>query len=96
MSEIPSAYVSIRQHTSAYLCGKQTDGSGGYDAKRAVCARERVEQVGVLGIREHASACVSIRHHTSAYISIRQHTSAYVKERVEEFGKQIVENCMRP
>jgi hypothetical protein len=45
-----SAYVSIRQHTSAYV-----------------------------SIRQHTSAHVSIRQHTSAHVSIRQHTSLTLK-----------------
>jgi hypothetical protein len=62
-----SAYVSIRQHTSAYLC------RGGGDAHTSA----------YVSIRQHTSAYVSIPMqrrdvHTSAYVSIRQHT--YAKE----------------
>jgi hypothetical protein len=73
------AYVSIRQHTSAYVSIRRRD------------MRERLSQT-VEGACAHlkpdvtsdvtsapttqSSACVSIRQHTSAYVSIRQHTSA--------------------
>jgi hypothetical protein len=63
-----SAYVSIRQHTSAYatinLCWRQAT------------ARCSLPQHAYVSIRQHTSAYVSIRQHTSAYVSIRQHTPA--------------------
>jgi hypothetical protein len=59
-----SAYVSTRQHTSAY----------------ASIVPDLTEDrlATTYRIRQHTSAYVSIRQHTSAYVSIRQHTSAYV------------------
>ena len=57
-------YVSIRQHTSAYIVA--------YIVARA--SRRKRPQCSA----QHTSAYVSIRQHTSAYVSIRQHTSAYV------------------
>ena len=36
--------------------------------------KPNVEDQGVEGLCQHASAFVSIRQHTSAYVSIRQHT----------------------
>jgi hypothetical protein len=68
-----TAYVGIRQHTSAYV---------------SVCERahrhghlrvHRLELLLLHGLREpEGRAYVSIRQHTSAYGSIRQHTAAYV------------------
>jgi hypothetical protein len=75
-------YVSIRQHTSAYVSIR---GAEGY-----------LSIVPYVSIRQHTSAYVSIRQRTSAYgapkatyqqcltsayVSIRQHTSAYVSVR---------------
>jgi hypothetical protein len=60
------AYVSIRQHTSAYAY---------------VCMRIRSRPLVHVTAVHGRQACVSIRQHTSAYVSIRQHTSAYVSIR---------------
>jgi hypothetical protein len=55
-----SAYVSIRQHTSAYVSIRQlSEGAWG---------PERVLITYILYIK-HTSAYVSIRQHTSAYVS---------------------------
>jgi hypothetical protein len=63
------AYVSIRQHTSAYkLC----------ESVLVCCILHTSAYV---SIRQHTSAYVSIRQHTSAYVSIRQHASADVSMR---------------
>ncbi len=64
------AYVSIRQHTSAYVRRRRRGSSFG-------CLHTSA----YISIRQHTSAYVSIRQHTSAYVSIRQHTSAYVSMR---------------
>ena len=64
---LATAYVGIRQHTSAYV------------SKRV--RQRRIRQHTLTGTwRLHALTHVSIRQHTSAYVSIRQHThtSAYV------------------
>ena len=64
---LATAYVGIRQHTSAYV------------SKRV--HQRRIRQHTLTGTwRLHALTHVSIRQHTSAYVSIRQHThtSAYV------------------
>jgi hypothetical protein len=56
-----SAYVSIRQHTSAELAGLvqvQPPHVRRYDPP-------------YVSIRQHTSAYVSIRQHTPAYVSIR-------------------------
>jgi hypothetical protein len=70
-----SAYVSIRQHTSAYV--RQYWHSVVLPTYASIrnLLRQTSEYV---SIRKHTSAYVSIRQHTSAYVSIRQHTSAYV------------------
>jgi hypothetical protein len=74
MCQHASAYVSIRQHTSAYV-------SKGHVVARGYVVRR------VLRIRQHTSAYVSIRQayvsisgrvSLVTYVSIRQHTSAYV------------------
>jgi hypothetical protein len=62
-------YVSIRQHTSAYVSRIRQHTS----ADLTLAAD--------LSIRQHTSAYVSIRQHTSAYVSMRQHTSACVSIR---------------
>jgi hypothetical protein len=71
------AYVSIRQHASAYVSIRQPlVFRAPLHARRAVLpAYVSIRQD---SIRQHTSAYVSIRQHTSAYVSIRQHTSAYV------------------
>ncbi len=56
-----SAYVSIRQHTSAYV----SISWGQADAIQHTSA--------YVSIRQHTTAYV-IRQHTSAYVSIRQHS----------------------
>ena len=65
-----SAYVSLLQHTSAYVA---------YVRRRPsayVSIRQRSSDV---SMRQHTSAYVSICQHTS--VSMRQHTSAYVSMR---------------
>jgi hypothetical protein len=64
-----SAYVSMRQHTSA---------SSAYVSIRQHTspARPRRRRVDPPSIHPHASASTRIHQHTSAYASIRQHTSA--------------------
>jgi hypothetical protein len=64
-----TAYVSIRQHTSAE------------ESRRASALSPRCYPPADGRIRQHMSAYVSIRQHTSAYVSRRQHTSAYVSIR---------------
>jgi hypothetical protein len=59
---ITPAYVSIRQHTSAYV------------VDHALVDHVYI-YIRSVSIRQHTSAYVSIRQHTSAYVSIRQHTS---------------------
>jgi hypothetical protein len=86
-----SAYVSIRQHTSAYVSSVDAAGT-------RQCLVQHLHTSAYVSIRQHTSAYVSIsqlsrsgrevssvpcpapvcRQHTSAYVSIRQHTSAYV------------------
>ncbi len=66
----PTAYVSIRQHTSAYISIRQ---QASRTRRKLWCApRQRAVA---------PTAYVSIRQHTSAYASIRQRTSAYVSVR---------------
>ncbi len=61
---LSSAYVSIRQHTSAYV---------------SICLPLLYCPVTdtLFSIRQHTSAYVSIRQHTSAYVSIRMSGSSY-------------------
>ena len=68
-----SAYVSIRQHTSA-------------DRIPTVATHRHLHSALVSGITcvSLLVAYVSIRQHTSAYVSIRQHTSADVSAVVAE------------
>jgi len=61
----PTAYVRIRQHTSAYVC---------MSATHSLCSLQHTSAY--VRIRQHTSAYVRIRPHTSACVSIRQHTSA--------------------
>jgi hypothetical protein len=67
-----SAYVSIRQHTTAY---EQADD---FEPRLVMLVLEERQKRVLARALEHTSAYVSIRQHTSAYVSIRQHTSAYV------------------
>jgi hypothetical protein len=79
-----SAYVSIRQHTSAGG-GTRLSEPLGLNGGEAVEVGSRGQEHVVVHcqpIRQHTSAYVSIRQHTSAYVSIRQHTSAYVSIRM--------------
>jgi hypothetical protein len=98
------AYVSIRQHASAYGCsrGPQTL----LHTSACVSMRQHTAAPAALRhscIRQHTSACVSIRllprpsdtpayvsirQHASAYVSIRQLTSAYVEEGSEEVDRE--------
>jgi hypothetical protein len=91
----PSASVSIRQHTSAYVRKDLEDGMD---------AHNHIRTSAFISIRQHTSASVSIRQHTSektwrmgwtliiisvrqhpsASVSIRQHTSAYVRIDLED------------
>jgi hypothetical protein len=57
-----SAYVSIRQHTSAYV--RERSRQLAHSAAAPTCA--------YVSIRQHTTAYVSIRQHTPAYASIRQ------------------------
>jgi hypothetical protein len=66
-----SAYVGIRQHTSASY---RTAAAFKARASRGRCPCE----CGNACISKHTLAYVNIRQHASAYVSIRQHTSAYV------------------
>ncbi len=69
----PSAYVSIRQHTSAYVSIRHLRAS-------APTCSIRQHTSAYVSIRQHTSAyvtCVQVLQ-PSAYVSIRQHTSAYV------------------
>jgi hypothetical protein len=71
-SQYTSAYVSIRQHPSAYI--RQHSRYIHHLESQAPAARP-------VSIRQHTSAYVSRRQQTSAYVSIRQQTSAYVSRR---------------
>jgi hypothetical protein len=67
-----SAYVSIRQHTSAYV-----------SIRTSAYVSIRQHTSAYASIRQHTSArCpfISIRQHTQACVSIRQHTSTYVSK----------------
>jgi hypothetical protein len=55
-AEVEEAYVSIRQHTSAYV-------------SRHTCWRTLSPDWRERRLRKHTSAYVSIRQHTSAYVS---------------------------
>jgi hypothetical protein len=83
-----SAYVSIRQHTSAYVSIRSAYVSirtSAYVSMRQICLPQCEEPPERAprraSIRQHTSAYASIRQHASAYASIRQHTSAYVSIR---------------
>jgi hypothetical protein len=77
-----AAYVSIRQHTSAYLWQR----SAATRKPRVLYAKPALPSACAC-IRQHTSAYVStctyvsIRQRTSAYVSICQHMSAYVSIR---------------
>ncbi len=88
-----SAYVSIRQHTSAYVSylhahhklplKNQHDHSGLHTTARELLTLAQSHDVAfALHLRRTHTAVihayVSIRQHTSAYVRIRPHTSAYV------------------
>jgi hypothetical protein len=63
-SQFP-AYVSMRQHTSAFV---------------SICQLQVAQRLRLpvrACIRQHAAAYVSIRQRTTAYDSVRQRTSAY-------------------
>jgi hypothetical protein len=82
------AYVSIRQHTSAYV---EASAAPRYPVAPApyACIRSAYVQACIwhtfsirAAIRSaYVQSYVRIRQHTSAYVSIRQHTSAYVSIR---------------
>jgi predicted metal-dependent hydrolase len=61
VANLSRAYVSIRQHTSAYVAGDP------HVERLALVANLSAAYV---SIRQHTSAYVSIRQHTSAYVSI--------------------------
>ncbi len=65
------AYVSIRQHTSAYVSIRSNLISSPLPTVKVPYIRQHTY------ISQDTSAYVSIRQHTPAYVSIRQHTSAY-------------------
>ncbi len=88
-----SAYVSIRQHTSAYVSiRRQTRGRGEQGSQGATYLHVSIRQqtAEYVSIRQHTSAYVSRRGgergaqgsegatYLRTYVSIRQHTSAYV------------------
>jgi hypothetical protein len=64
------AYVSIRQHTSAYVSIRVPLLRAGKSQRASASLLSSVTK------NTPASVFVSIRQHTSAYVSIRQHTSA--------------------
>ncbi len=84
-----SAYVSIRQHTSAYIYKPAhasevmwwhsfpANMSLYFADKAALTASNFSGETSETTHLYTTSAYVSIRQHTSAYVSIRQHTSAY-------------------
>jgi hypothetical protein len=82
-----SAYVSIRQHTSACVCCMAALRSSNVNTitsrarTLAHCATWRRRTPESRCQTPHTSAYVSTRQHTSADVSIRQHTSAYVSIR---------------
>jgi hypothetical protein len=92
--EKPSLFVSIRQHTPAYVSRSSSQSVVRHLLKVGI----RLHTTSYVSIRQHASTYVSrrssqsashllkvsIRHHTSAYVSIRQHTSAYVSIRQQK------------
>ena len=71
--ENTSAYVSIRQHMSAYVSivsiRTRACRAGQRDEHSAAAHQSRRR------LPTYIHAYVSIRQHTSAYVSIRQHTS---------------------
>jgi hypothetical protein len=72
------AYVSIRQHTSAYV------------SIGATCCETTREVGAYVSIRQHPSAYVGIRQHTSAYVSIRQHTRYVPARRRARWGEGVI------
>jgi hypothetical protein len=96
-----SAFVSIRQHTSAYVRGAAACPTTRRRCTCSICIRQYTSAV--VSIRQHTSeerrrvqqrivavpvryAYVSIRQHTPAYASSRQYTSAYVSIRQKSDG----------
>ncbi len=84
-SKVRLAYVSIRQHTSAYAsirqkmrvtpCSKHT--SAYVSIRQHTPAYTSIRQkMRITPCSKVRPAYVSIRQHTSAYVSIRQHTPA--------------------
>jgi hypothetical protein len=81
---LASAYVSIRQHTSAYVTYTGRVRHLGLIIRQHTSAYVSIRHIysgSPPPWPEVASAYVSIRQHTSEYVSIRQHTSAYVSIR---------------
>ena len=85
-----AAYVSIRQHTSAYV-SMRTFGVLSDIHSHGVCELQVLQRQRSLNRLAHTSSYVSIRHHTSAYgVSIRQHTaSAYVTKHAVTLKKKL-------
>jgi hypothetical protein len=82
-----AAYVSIRQHTSAYVWVRRTPAAPSYVSQEIECGC-------------HTYAYVSIRQHTSAYVSIRRRTPAapsYVSQEIEEIvdDGRLLRSCRR-
>ena len=90
-ASMPSAYVSIRQHTSAYASIRQhTSASSEYasayisistDPLYWLARQPRLISSTTHYPQQYTPADVSIRQQTSAYVSIRQHTPAYASIR---------------
>jgi hypothetical protein len=84
-----SSYVSICQHTSAYVrmraCTYSAEEEHAARDKRGLRASELTDHVNrsrrLFCVLHHTGAYVSIRQHTSGYVRIRQDTSAYVRIR---------------
>ena len=79
-----SAYVSIRQHTSAYK-------------RQHKSAYVSIQTSAYVSIRQHTSQkdvdCYSwtvthTRQHTSAYVSIRQHTNVSINQHTSAYKRQ--------
>jgi hypothetical protein len=78
-----SAYVSIRQHTSAFLQrGVDDDENGVRERRQGQPQDSQTLQPRPRNLREHElSATDTSTRRLPAYVSIRQHTSAYVSIR---------------
>jgi hypothetical protein len=89
MSAYVTAYVSIRQHTSAYVSirlpqelAHTLELGGPFRMPTiliiSILLKSCQHTSAHVSTRQDTSACVSIRQHTSAHVSMRQHASAYV------------------